>query len=435
MRLSSLVVIVFAFSCSTPQQSIFSKRSPHEQYSANLLDARLKRTALGQSWFNAALKALQQPLSVSLPYQENGYFSADDPEAQGYRFAARRGEQVIINYTKNTSREFTLFLDLWDNVENGSPRLLADSDTSSTILQYEVKKDGNFILRLQPELLASLDYTLTIKTAPSLGFPVAVAHNPRIGSFWGDQRNAGARSHEGLDIFGAFRTPVIAAADGEVSSVTTNRLGGKVVFMRPQGKNFALYYAHLDSQTVAAGQRVNMGDTLGLMGNTGNAKNTPTHLHFGIYAVGGAVDPLPFINRDRPEPAAIAASTLRLNQYARSNQAGAVLSKPEKNATKVAILQTNGVFRIKAAAGSWYKVQMPDEQMGFVASNLISTPSPLRTLTVSDKRNLLDRPDSSASSKISMDKGSKVAILGKFGNYYYAAINGQTGWLLNKETR
>ncbi len=435
MRVLSLVVVILAFSCSTPQQSIFSKRSPHEQYSANLSDARLKRTALGQSWFSAASKALQQPLPISLPYQENGYFSADDPDAQGYRFAARRGEQVMISYTKNTSREFTLFLDLWDYVENGSPKLLANSDTSSTVLQYEVKKDGNFILRLQPELLASLDYTLTIKTAPSLGFPVAVAHNPRIGSFWGDQRDAGARSHEGLDIFGAFRTPVIAAADGEVSSVTINRLGGKVVFMRPQDKNYALYYAHLDSQTVAAGQRVSMGDTLGLMGNTGNAKNTPTHLHFGIYATGGAIDPLPFINRNRPEPAAITASRLRLNQYARSNKAGSVLSKPEKNATKVAALETNGIFRIKAAAGSWYKVRLPDEQQGFVAANLISTPNPLRTLTVRDKRYLLDRPDSSASTKVSMEKGAKVAILGKFGNYFYAAVDGHTGWLLNTEIR
>jgi hypothetical protein len=33
------------------------------------------------------------------------------------------------------------------------------------------------------------------------------------------------------------------------------------------------------------------------VGNTGNAQFTPAHLHFGVYTYGGAVDPLPFVNR------------------------------------------------------------------------------------------------------------------------------------------
>lgn len=55
----------------------------------------------------------------------------------------------------------------------------------------------------------------------------------------------------------------------------------------------ALYYAHLDSIIATAGQRVKIGDTLGLVGN---ARTTPPHLHFGIYQRGrGAVNPLPYI--------------------------------------------------------------------------------------------------------------------------------------------
>lgn len=58
--------------------------------------------------------------------------------------------------------------------------------------------------------------------------------------------------------------------------------GGKVVWMRDEARGMSLYYAHLDSQHVAAGAYVRPGDTLGFVGKTGNARTTPPHLHFGI---------------------------------------------------------------------------------------------------------------------------------------------------------
>jgi hypothetical protein len=67
--------------------------------------------------------------------------------------------------------------------------------------------------------------------------------------------------------------------------------------MRVADRTISLYYAHLDKQLVEAGQRVKKGDTLGLVGNTGNARFTPSHLHFGIYNYHGAVDPWPFVNK------------------------------------------------------------------------------------------------------------------------------------------
>jgi murein DD-endopeptidase MepM/ murein hydrolase activator NlpD len=78
--------------------------------------------------------------------------------------------------------------------------------------------------------------------------------------------------------------------------VTTNRLGGNVVWVWDAERGQALYYAHLDRQDVSAGSRVHAGDVLGRVGNTGNARTTPPHLHFGIYRpIEGAIDPLPFI--------------------------------------------------------------------------------------------------------------------------------------------
>jgi len=41
-------------------------------------------------------------------------------------------------------------------------------------------------------------------------------------------------------------------------------------------------------------------DVVGYVGNTGNARSTPPHLHFGIYRRGeGPIDPLPFVNGAR----------------------------------------------------------------------------------------------------------------------------------------
>jgi murein DD-endopeptidase MepM/ murein hydrolase activator NlpD len=54
-----------------------------------------------------------------------------------------------------------------------------------------------------------------------------------------------------------------------------------------------------------------------LIGNTGNARTTPAHLHFGIYGFGGAVDPLPFVN-PVVQNAPPVNSTLPLNRYFRT---------------------------------------------------------------------------------------------------------------------
>ena len=116
----------------------------------------------------------------------------------------------------------------------------------------------------------------------SLAFPVS-GSPAKIGSFWGDVRDGGKRSHEGLDIFARKGTPVVAVCSGIVTSVGTTSRGGKVVWLQSFGHPWSTYYAHLNEYTVHAGQVVKKGQILGTVGNTGNARTTPSHLHFGIY--------------------------------------------------------------------------------------------------------------------------------------------------------
>jgi murein DD-endopeptidase MepM/ murein hydrolase activator NlpD len=70
------------------------------------------------------------------------------------------------------------------------------------------------------------------------------------------------------------------------------------------GQGNLFYYAHLSAFTPLAvnGNKVNAGDVLGFVGNTGDAQGTPTHLHFEIHPVGliglgydGAVDPTTYL--------------------------------------------------------------------------------------------------------------------------------------------
>lgn len=101
------------------------------------------------------------------------------------------------------------------------------------------------------------------------------------------------RSHAGVDIFAERGTPVTSATRGVVTSIRESGLGGRQVWVMGPARE-RHYYAHLDDWTegLASGDLVWPGDVLGMVGDTGNARGTPPHLHYGIYGADVAVDPL-----------------------------------------------------------------------------------------------------------------------------------------------
>ena len=138
-------------------------------------------------------------------------------------------------------------------------------------------------------------YRLVTAPAPlRVAIPVAGVAAARLRDNWGASRDAGARRHEGIDIFAARGTRVVAATDGIVSRVGLDPRGGRVVWVMGPARQMH-YYAHLDRHAdIRAGDLVRTGDVLGEVGTTGNAKGTPPHLHYGIYA-NGAIDPYPLL--------------------------------------------------------------------------------------------------------------------------------------------
>lgn len=131
------------------------------------------------------------------------------------------------------------------------------------------------------------------KPGKPLVFPVAGKHN--IGSFWGDERDGGRRRHRGIDIFASKGTPVVAMTDGIIIAKGNTPRGGKTVWLQSATKPWTFYYAHLGQHKVKSGQFVRKGQVIGTVGNTGNARTTPPHLHFGIYTWAGAINPLPHV--------------------------------------------------------------------------------------------------------------------------------------------
>jgi LysM repeat protein len=98
--------------------------------------------------------------------------------------------------------------------------------------------------------------------------------------------------HKGVDIVGAYGTPIDAAAGGKVTAV--GFLGGfglRVEVTDTYG--LVEIYAHMSDSSVAVGQYVQQGDKVGLVGSTGNSIGP--HLHFQLEIGGVPTDPLPLV--------------------------------------------------------------------------------------------------------------------------------------------
>jgi murein DD-endopeptidase MepM/ murein hydrolase activator NlpD len=88
-------------------------------------------------------------------------------------------------------------------------------------------------------------------------------------------------THKGIDIFAPLGTAVISSTYGFVVYTHEGGKGGKSVMVLGPKWRFH-YYAHLDSYGAFPFQPVRPGTVLGTVGDTGNAKGKPPHLHYAI---------------------------------------------------------------------------------------------------------------------------------------------------------
>jgi murein DD-endopeptidase MepM/ murein hydrolase activator NlpD len=99
------------------------------------------------------------------------------------------------------------------------------------------------------------------------------------------------RFHLGLDMFAAYGTPLAAPADG-IARIGNNSLGGLTVrVVEPDGTYW--YLAHLSgiAEGLVDGAPVTVGQVVGFVGDSGNARGGAPHLHLGLYPGGGEAAP------------------------------------------------------------------------------------------------------------------------------------------------
>jgi murein DD-endopeptidase MepM/ murein hydrolase activator NlpD len=118
--------------------------------------------------------------------------------------------------------------------------------------------------------------------------------------------------HQGIDLFGPLGTPLLAVTDGTLVNVGWNGLGGHRLWLQGDDGTY-FYYAHLSAYAPIArnGARVRAGDVVGFLGNSGEARTTPWHLHFEIHPGGKwAVAPFEYLTRWMGNTAPFAAGTV-----------------------------------------------------------------------------------------------------------------------------
>jgi peptidoglycan LD-endopeptidase LytH len=90
--------------------------------------------------------------------------------------------------------------------------------------------------------------------------------------------------HKGIDIFAKRGTPVISSTSGLVVYTGNISMGGNVVAILDP-KWCIYYYAHLDSINAKTLSWASRGDTIGAVGNSGNAAGKPPHLHYSVLSL------------------------------------------------------------------------------------------------------------------------------------------------------
>ncbi len=114
-----------------------------------------------------------------------------------------------------------------------------------------------------------------------------------IGETYGPQEG---RFHNGIDIYGNYGAPIIAADGGTVEEALGSGYNGGwgLTILIRHGNGYETRYSHCSAVLVTQGEKISQGQVIGYVGSTGYS--TCNHLHFEVYHNGNRTDPYPFIS-------------------------------------------------------------------------------------------------------------------------------------------
>jgi peptidoglycan LD-endopeptidase LytH len=417
--------------CKTIRHGIFKTETPHEEYTSKINGIGLDNHLLGQSWIQAAENAIMNPTRASIPFSEALVFDYDHLAAAAYSLFLREGQNLHVLAEPEQEDTSRIFIDLY-RIDGTDLHQEAYAEKDSLRLDFRVRRDGEYIIRVQPELLTRGLFTMYLFSDASLNFPVPGKDFSSIASFFGDPRDGGRRRHEGVDIFAPRGTPALAVGPGRVTRTGTNRLGGKVVWVTDHERGYNYYYAHLDSQLVYPGKRVQAGDTLGLIGNTGNAITTPPHLHFGIYAFGRrSIDPYLFFHRTTMP----VVDSMQIMQYAgKWGQTSAARTNfrkaPGMDAEIQSSLEGQVPLKVRGITGQWLRVELPEGQEGYVHQSLVKPAErPVQEIMPQAGQIIRSRPLAGSPAKRITGENERLNVYAEYNSYLLIGTENTFGWI------
>jgi murein DD-endopeptidase MepM/ murein hydrolase activator NlpD len=167
--------------------------------------------------------------------------------------------------------------------------------------------------------------TQVLLTSKGFVFPVYGKHS--YSDDYGAPRQDTGR-HEGNDIFATAGTPAVAVCTGTLHRVGTNVVPGNRLWVKCDKGGDEFFYAHLSAfaNDTHSGAHVTAGQVVGFVGSTGDAEQTPPHLHFEVHPGGGGpVDPYPFLRAWEHRRDVPAAAWLKANGAGAGQQPGTLV--------------------------------------------------------------------------------------------------------------
>ena len=295
--------------------SFFNK--PSSSDSGNLFSSQTNAIALGsprfENYTSNSICAVSTPCVVSGKVLGDVFGGNNQSQKQITNYTVQPGDTI---QSIATSYNISVNTILWANgLKNGSPikvgqdltilpvdgvlHVVKSGDTMSAIAQ-KYKANSEDIISFNS--LANQDdiYIGDILLVPGGVMPktanpitnnnqVPLASNYFIFPTEGIITQ-GLHYYNAIDVANKCGTPIYAAAAGVVERAVYNNswnlgMGNYVTILHPNGT--VTYYGHFEVVFVKPGDKVNAGDRIGLMGETGNA--TGCHVHFEVI---GAANPL-----------------------------------------------------------------------------------------------------------------------------------------------
>ena len=177
----------------------------------------------------------------------------------------------------------------------GGPLVLSSPYTEMDLQKHIAELTAR--VEFETEYLSELEATLLqqsmLKGVLPNRSPIRAAFNSSSYGWRIDPFNGNKAFHEGLDFSANAGAPIFAAAGGIVSAAETMPDYGKIVIVS-HGSGLETHYAHTSKILVKVGERVEKGQVVALVGNTG--RSTGPHLHYEIRLNGNALDPRKYLN-------------------------------------------------------------------------------------------------------------------------------------------